>query len=99
MILMIALLDFVAAIAMLSLMKAITSDWGIATPQQRWALFRRLFYAIVALALAAKGSYRLDHLDEVFDWRDEGAQIIILLYVLVFPALRASGLISQDKWV
>ncbi len=94
-----AVLDIIGAVMMVSLMKEITADFGLRTRAERWAFFRRIFYAAVAIALFAKGVYRFEHLDRVVDMKDEGSQLVIVAYIIIFPLLRAVGCISQDRWI
>ncbi len=97
MVAILALLDIVAAVVMVSLMKEITADFGWGTREERWALMRRIMYALVAIALFAKGAYRVKHLEEQLEPLEFWSQIGLVGYIIMFPLLRAVGWISQDK--
>ncbi len=95
--LFVSTLDFVAAVVMLALMKVITSEFGLGTPQERWAMVRRIVYTLMAMALFAKGSHRFENLDAPVDYLDVIPQVIIVIGILVFPAFRALGWLTQDR--
>jgi hypothetical protein len=90
------ILDFVASIVLLSMMKVITGNFGWHTPEQRWATIRRVYYTVMSIALFAKGSHRLENLDMV-DYLDIIPQIVIVAGIMFFPALRALGYLTQDR--
>jgi len=79
-------------------MKAITSDFGVDSAEKRWALVRRIMYCSVAVALFANGVDHINHFERPAELHDYG-QVVILIYIIAFPALRALGLISQDRWI
>ncbi len=96
--LFVTVLDFSAAIVMLALMKVITADFGLRTPQERWAMVRRVVYTLMAMALFAKGSHRLENLDAPVDYLDLIPQVMIVIGIILFPAFRALGWLTQDRF-
>lgn len=73
----------------------ITKHFGWRTTFQRWALGRRVIYFMTAMALLYLGIERFERHYPV-DWSELGANTVILLYIVVFPVLRALDIISQD---
>lgn len=96
--LVLAILDVLGGLAMVELMKATTPNWTLKTVQGRWSFLRRLVYGAVAVALFANGLIRLDNppINESFGF--DLTQLVILFAIILFPTLRAFGLVSQDKW-
>jgi hypothetical protein len=94
-----AFLDFLGAVVMLSCMNVVTSEAtksAAAASDRVWAWTRRSVYGLVSIALFAKGLYRLERSPDP-DLIDAAAQIVIVSGLIVFPLLRASGLLSQDR--
>jgi hypothetical protein len=91
------ILDYAAAIVLLSMMKVITGDYGWRSPEERWATIRRVYYTVMACALFAKGAHRMQYLDADVDYLDIIPQIIIIVGIMFFPALRALGWLTQDR--
>jgi hypothetical protein len=88
-------LDILGGLVMVWAFQRITTFAGWRTYQQRWALFRRALYVLMAIALFGLGiervfgDYRVNRVEWFF-------QTVLLLGVMVFPVLRAAGLITQD---
>lgn len=66
-------------------------------PQSRWAMVRRIVYCVVAFALFAKSIYILDG-RIVMRPLDAAVWITIVSAMIFFPALRALGVVDQDRW-
>ena len=92
-----AIMDVLGGFAMVALMQQITFGWGWRTVDERWAMVRRIIYAAVAFALFEKGVYRIEHSDPI-PIEDGGAQLVILIALILFPLLRALKVITQDHW-
>lgn len=100
---LICLLDLAAAFAIICLMLETTKSatmraFIMGDSDGRWAMIRRLVYAIVAIALFAKSVYIwegriLVTVPDAIIWTT------ILFAIFIFPTLRAFGLINQDRWV
>jgi hypothetical protein len=88
-------LDAVAGLLMLWSALRITTDWGWHTIRKRWAFFRRVVYFLMAFALFGLG---IGHLDGRYanTIQETLFQILLVMGIMVFPLLRAFGLISQD---
>jgi hypothetical protein len=92
------ILDVIAGIMMVWAFQRITTIASLRTPQARWALFRRCLYGFVAVALFGLGVERLfgeypaDMIECIF-------QGVLLFYVMIFPVLRAFGMITQDFYL
>jgi hypothetical protein len=89
------ILDIIGALIMLWSNQRITRAAGISNKLAQWALLRRLIYLLVSFGLFVLGVKRLDGID-LFDPFELIAQSVILIYVIVFPLLRAFGWITQD---
>lgn len=76
----------------------VTEKFGLATTQERYALFRRMIYSVMSFSLFAlgilaferAGAIRLDEL--IYD-------TVILFGIVVFPILRAFHFINQDSFM
>jgi hypothetical protein len=91
-------LDILGALVMVLSNQKITRRAGIATRLQQWALVRRCIYLLTAMALFVLGIKRFE-LKDAFDPSELWAQVVILLYIIVFPLLRAFGWITQDMLI
>lgn len=89
--------DIICAIVLLWSALKITAHFGIKTPDNWWALGRRVLYLGTSMALIALGVERFDGSYPV-DLGEFTAQSIVLLYVVLFPVLRAIGVITQDRF-
>jgi hypothetical protein len=96
-------IDLVASFVILALMVETTPDASLpgilaGDPQSKWAMFRRSMYAAVAIALFAKGLLVLEGRGSM-DFANAMIWFIVLGAFLVFPVMRAFGLINQDRWI
>lgn len=91
-----AIVDILCAFVLMKLIIQITDNWGFKSPQARWAALRRFVYLAVSVALFSKGMLRIE--GEKANLVDGIDQVIVLVGLMLFPSLRAFGLISQDKW-
>lgn len=96
-------LDMIGAFVIVALMLETTKRASIegfirGDAQGRWAMFRRAVYALVAIALFAKSIFILDGKISVQPL-DGAIWIVVLFALFVFPALRAFGVIDQDRWL
>ena len=91
-------LDMLAAFVMLWANQCITAKAGFSTPQKRWALTRRIIYCSMATALFILGVERFTGTYES-PVIESVAQIMLLAGIMLFPLLRALGLITQDVYV
>lgn len=90
-------LDIAAALVLLWAMQRITGHAGLNNQQARWALIRRVTYALVAIALFGLGVGRLSgtYVPSGVTWTV--FQVILLIYIILFPMLRALDVVSQDS--
>jgi hypothetical protein len=91
----VGIVDAIAAIAIFISAQAITHNAGWNNTTQRWSMIRRAAYWGLSISLVAKSTYRFDHMYEM--GAQEGfAQIYIDGFLMFFPILRATRVISQD---
>jgi uncharacterized membrane protein YhdT len=88
-------LDIIGAFVMIIANQRITVQAGFANKIAQWALLRRVAYLSVTFALFALGAKRADGAT-MYDPLEVAAQTILLIYVVIFPALRMAGWITQD---
>lgn len=88
--------EVLAALLMLWSLLRITTPAGWHSTQARWALFRRFVYSMMTIALFGLGVGRLDGRYVADSNEQLMFQMMLLFGVMVFPLLRAFGLISQD---
>lgn len=96
------ILFVLAALAMAWSNQRITTAAGFGSPTARWALVRRTVYVGMAIALARIGLTCLDGdftLGCTMQWKDSVALAAIAFGILLFPMLRALGIITQDTFV
>jgi len=89
------ILDIIGAFVMLWANQRITICAGWHNKIAQWALLRRTAYLAVAFSLFALGIKRAGTFD-YFDPMEIAAQVVLLVYVIIFPVLRAAGWITQD---
>ena len=93
------LFDILGSGLLLWSMQRITTKAGFRDAVERWALLRRAVYCLMTVAMFGLGVERF--LDE--DYRDPNIvslfQAMMIFGVLVFPVLRAFGLITQDRFL
>lgn len=99
----ICVLDLVAAFVIVALMLETTrhaslSGFILGDAQSRWAFFRRIVYTAVAIALFAKSLFILDGQIRM-QTPDAVIWLVVLAALFIFPALRAAGVVDQDRWV
>lgn len=92
---LLAIMDITAAVVMLWANQRITTRAGFSDRQARWALFRRVIYSATAFALFVLGINRL-YYDRTISGVEVIAQMELLIYIVVFPIMRAVGFITQD---
>lgn len=68
----------------------------LGTVQERWAMIRRILFALVAYALFTRGVWRINKPAPV-DWIEFHTQILIIAGLVTFAVMRAMGWISQDE--
>lgn len=90
-------LDMCAAFVMLWANQRITAIAGFHSPQARWALCRRFVYLSMAMALFLLGCKRFFGTN--YDVIEACAQGVLLLGIMIFPLLRALGVITQDMLI
>lgn len=99
----VSLIDIGAAFVIVLLMLETTQHASVTgflhgDKQSLWAMFRRLVYCAVAVALFAKGIF-------IFEGKiyvqpvDAAIWLTIIFALLIFPTLRALGIIDQDIWI
>lgn len=96
-------LDLVGCFTIVCLMLETTKHASVSAffhgdKQGAWAMTRRLIYAAVATALFAKCLLILDGQIQVHTL-DSIIWITILFAIIFFPAVRAAGVVDQDRWV
>lgn len=89
---------FVIAVLMIETTKTTKDSCGRNDGQSFWALLRRIVYGAVAIALFAVAVLTLEANVAIppgiaFAW------CVVLIALIFFPAVRAAGLIDQDRWV
>lgn len=90
--------DILASLLMLAAGLTITTPFGFASPQKRWALFRRGVYILVTWALFSQGArFLLAHY--TIDFHGAVEHLILVYAIVVFPVLRWAGFISQDTFL
>jgi hypothetical protein len=99
----VCLLDLVAAFAIICLMLETTRHASIhgfirGDAQSVWALIRRVIYSFVAIALFAKSVFLAEG-RIVMQPADVAIWMVIVFALIIFPALRAAGVVDQDRWV
>lgn len=87
-------MDIVCSFFLVWATQRTTSNAGFATPESRWALWRRCVYMIMAIALFGLGAKRFfNDTDDVIYAIFQG---VVLLGVMNFIVLRTFGYITQD---
>jgi hypothetical protein len=89
--------DLLACLLMMWSALKTTSNAGLEDSDARWAMHRRVVYAIMVISLAGLGGYRFSEKDQPVDWLDTVLHVFLLVGILYFPTLRALGYISQDR--
>jgi len=92
---LLGILDVIGALVMLWSNQRITRAAGVSNRLAQWALLRRVLYLAATFALFVLGVKRLENLTS-FDPSELIAQSILLIYIILFPLLRAFGWITQD---
>jgi hypothetical protein len=92
---LLAIMDIVAAVVLLWANQRITTKAGLMDRQARWALFRRVMYSVTAFSLFVLGINRL-FFDRTISNIEVLAQLWLLVYIIIFPIMRAAGFITQD---
>lgn len=93
---LLALMDIMASVILLWANQRITTKAGLYSEQARWALFRRVMYSLTAFSLFVLGVNRL-WFDRTITNIEVFAQLELLVYIMVFPVMRACGFITQDR--
>lgn len=86
--------DIVGAFLLVWANQRITGSAGFRNKASQWALLRRVAYLAAAFSLFCLGIMQLFNVREYRIMI--AAHIILVTFVLMFPWLRAIGLISQD---
>ena len=89
--------DAGAALAMLWSAMKITTEFGFRSRREVWALMRRFFYYCMSAALMYLGLRRFSGLfPDPSIWQFLAGSAIAI-GIIVFPIMRALGLITQDE--
>lgn len=96
-------LDLVGAFVIICLMLETTRHASVGgfirgEAQSRWAMFRRIVYSLVAIALFAKSVFIIDGRISL-NPQDAITDAVVLFALIIFPALRALKVVDQDQWV
>lgn len=92
-------LDFAGAFSIVWTGWHITSDAGWFSTQARWAMARRIMFALMGGVLFFLSMERLIEGHEQADWRTFIPHAILIIYVLFFPFMRYSGFVNQDRFI
>lgn len=92
-------LDLLGSFAILWSGWHITSSAGWFSAQERWAMARRMMYAVMAAVLFFLSMKRLIEQSERADWQTFIPHATLILYILSFPYLRYFGFVNQDRFV
>jgi len=99
----ICVLDLIASFVIVCLMIETTKSATVTglihgDGQSRWGMFRRLIYVSVAIALFAKSVYIYEGRIQMQN-TDAVIWLVVVFALVIFPALRAFGIVDQDRWV
>ena len=88
------MIDIAGAFVLLWCAQRITVHAGWRTTVERWAMVRRITYFLSVFALFVLG---INHLGVAIQTPvQHAAQIIVVVSLILFPILRAAGIITQD---
>jgi hypothetical protein len=76
----------------------VTEKFGLATTQERYALFRRMIYSLMSFSLFALGVLAFERFS-VIRLDELAYDTVILFGIVVFPILRAFHFINQDSFM
>jgi branched-subunit amino acid transport protein AzlD len=91
-------MDVIAVITIIVCQQTLTADFGLKSKKHIWSLLRRMMYWLAASAFMFLAIYRFKNIGPA-EYIDTVPHVMVVLYTIFFPILRATGVISADTFL